>query len=501
MTNKQIHKLYLVLLLAYLVIPAPVKLQAQIPDSNETEYFAVFMQGKKVGFGIQSRVVAKGKVTTTERISITVSRADVPVTIDATETSIEMPNGEPLGFEAVQQFSAMTMKVSGTVDKQGIVSLTTFAMGEEQKGTIEWPRGAVMAEGLRLLTLKKGLTQGTKYTAKIFSPGILQAIDGQIEIGPKQNVDLLGRVVALTEITSSYNLPGASEIVSISYVDDDVRPQKAILPIAGMQVEMIACAKEFAFGENDVFEIIDKMSLSTPEPLDNVQSAKSIVYHLSPTQGTDNLKVPAGDSQKVQQLEDGKVIVTVEPVKIPKGAKFPYKGDYLTILQAMKSTRFVQSDNKKIFDLARQAIGGTDDAGEAVQRIEAFVAKYIENKDLSIGYASAAEVAASKQGDCSEFAVLTTALCRAIGIPAQVVTGVAYVDDWSGFRGFGGHAWTQAYVGDKWVGLDAAFKSAGRGGFGAGHIALAIGNGNPEDFFNLVGTIGQFKIDKIIVTK
>jgi transglutaminase-like putative cysteine protease len=123
-------------------------------------------------------------------------------------------------------------------------------------------------------------------------------------------------------------------------------------------------------------------------------------------------------------------------------------------------------------------------------------------------------VAASKQGDCSEFAVLTAALCRAVGIPAQVVVGVAYVN-WDPMlrrtinpqstetanteHVFGGHAWVQAYVGDKWVGLDAAFKSAGLHGYDPGHIALAAGNGDPEDFFNLIGTLGQFTIEKAIV--
>jgi hypothetical protein len=62
----------------------------------------------------------------------------------------------------------------------------------------------------------------------------------------------------------------------------------------------------------------------------------------------------------------------------------------------------------------------------------------------------------------------------------------------------------QAYIGSesgKWIGLDAAFKSAGRGNYGPGHIALAVGNGDPEGFFDLVNTLGQFKIDKVIVNK
>jgi len=496
MLKRHIFNIYLVLLLASAGVT-----QAQASTPSETEYFAVFMEGKKVGFAIQSRVAAKGKVTTTEKVSLTISRVDVPVTIDATETHIETTDGKPLGFEVVQELGATTMKVTGTVDKQGKVDMTTTSMGTEQKGTLEWPNGAVMTEGLRLLVLKKGLKQGTEYIAKLFSAGILQTIDAQIRIGPKRNVDLLGRVVALTEVTSTYNMLGAGEIIGTSYVDDDLREQKIVMPIAGIQVEMLACAKEFALGENDVFEIIDKMFTASPKPLEDVQKAKSITYHISPKQGTKNLTIPSGDNQKVQQLTDSKVIVTVEPVAAPTGAKFPYKGTDSTILQAIKPARFVQSDRKEIIDLARQAVGNTKDAGEAARKIEAFVAKYVENKNLSVGYASAAEVAASKQGDCTEFAVLTAAMCRAVGIPAQVVSGIAYVKDWAGFEGFGGHAWTQAYVGDKWVGLDSSFKSAGRGGYDAGHIALAVGNGDPEGFFEIVNTMGQFKIDKVTVTK
>jgi len=493
--------IYLVLLLACLTLSAPVIAQAQVSESNEVDYFAAFMEGKKVGHAIQSRVVSEGKVTTSEDVSMTISRGDVPVTMDAVETSIETTAGEPLGFEAEQRLSMMTMKVTGTVDKQGIVSITTTVMGQEQKSTLEWPVGAIMSEGLRLLTLKKGLEEGTQYTAKVFSAVFIGAIDVQIRVGPKQNVDLLGRVVELTKVTTTYNIPGTGEVITTSYVDEKLRNQKVVMPMGDMQVELLTCAKEFALGENDVFEVIDKMFLKSPVPLDNVGLAKSIVYHISPTPGTDSLKIPAGDSQKVQQLEDGKVIVTVGPVMAPAGAQFPYQGSDSAILEAMKPTRYVQSDRKEIIDLARQAVGDTKDVAGAVQKIEAFVARYVENRSLSVGYASAAEVAASKQGDCSEFAVLTAALCRAVGIPAQVVTGIAYVDDWAGFQGFGGHAWVRAYVGDKWIDLDAAFKRAGLGGYDAGHIALAVGNGDPEGFFNIVGTIGRFKIDNVTINK
>jgi hypothetical protein len=51
-------------------------------ESDETEYFAVFMEGKKVGHAIQSRVVSDGKVTTSEQVSLTISRGGISMTIE-----------------------------------------------------------------------------------------------------------------------------------------------------------------------------------------------------------------------------------------------------------------------------------------------------------------------------------------------------------------------------------------------------------------------------------
>jgi len=491
------------LLYAFLVLASAVSPGLASDDEIETEYLAVFLENKKVGYSVQKRLVADGKVTTAIETAITISRLNIPMTIHVSETCVETATGKPISFESVQELGAMTMKMTGTIDERGMVNVTTTSMGAQQKDSFAWPDGAVMAEGLRLMHAERGLKEGSKYTVKIFDPSIMQVVEAQIEVGSKRNVDLLGRVVSLTEVTTTMNLPGTGAIVSTSYVDDELRAQKSITPVAGMQIEMVACAKEFALGQNDVLEIIEKLFVASPKPLDDVGSARSITYHLVPTQDGD-LIVPANDNQQVRRLPDGSVIVTVAPAAAPARSRFPYAGRDKAILEAMKPTRFLQSDREEIIDLARRAVGRTKDAAEAVNRIESFVARHIKNRSLSVGYASAVEVAKSKQGDCSEFAVLTAAMCRAVGIPAQVATGIAYVGDFGGYEGFGGHAWVQAYVGGergKWIGLDAAFKSAGRGGYGPGHIALAVGNGNPEGFFDLVTTLGRFKIEKVMVNR
>jgi len=467
--------------------------------TDDVEYYAVFVDGTKVGHAIHSRVVAGERVTTTDTVNMTLNRMGKTVLMKTKETCVETVKGEPISFDTEQDMGMVTMKTEGIVGKDGTVRTRTTGIGAVQEGTIVWPKGAVMAEGLRLIELEKKLNEGTSYDVNVFSPGIMAAVNTRVKVGAKQDVDLLGRIVPLTKVETVMSMPGTGEIASTGYVDGQLRALKSIMPMAGMNVEMLACEKEFAMSNNQPAEIIDKMFLASPEPLENVGSAKSITYYLKPTAQTTNLKIPSSDNQQVQKLEDGTVIVKVEPVSMPAGGTLPYKGTDANIAEMIKPGRFVQSDDANIIALAKQAVGDAKDSAEAARKIEEFVAKYVKNISLSVGYASAAEVAVSRRGDCTEFAVLCAAMCRAAGIPAKVTVGVAYVNDFEGKSGFGGHAWTEAYIGDKWVGLDSAFKAGALGKFDAGHIALASGNGEPANFFNMATTLGKFKIEKITV--
>ncbi len=464
---------------------------------SEVDYYAVYMEGKKVGRAVQTRTEGDGKVSTSQEVSLSIQRGGMPISLYTKESSLETAKGEPISFESSMDLGIMKMLVTGEVKGDQAV-MTISSMGQQQTQTVDWPRNAVMSEGLRLLGLKKGLKEGTTYTAKVFSPTQMSALDVEVTVGAKERIDLLGRVVDAIKVRNKFVVQGAGELESASYVDDEGNLLKDIVPMLGMNIEMIICSKEFAMSENDVFEFIDKMFVDSPQPMEDIRGLGSATYTLSPKADTQKLVLPSNGQQSVEPLDSGGVKVTVVAAEMPTGVAMPYKGKDARAVEALKPSAFVQSDRPEIVKLAREAAGNTKDAGEAAKRIEGFVAEYIDDKGLSVGYASAAEVAASRQGDCTEFAVLTAALCRAVGIPAEVVSGVAYIDEFAGVRNkFGGHAWTQVYVGDRWVALDAAFKSGGRGGFDVGHITLAQGNGDPGGFFELATTMGKFTIDKI----
>lgn len=484
----------------------------------ETQYFALFLEGAKSGHAVYERKVEDGKVFTTEKVNLTMNRAGMVITIETRETHIETVRGEPLGFEMVQNLGGMGMQVSGKVTQDGKLEMTTDSLGMQQQRTMDWPAGAVMSEGLRLLERKHGLKEDSSFEAKIFAASVMDAVDALVQIGPTRQVDLLGRVVELTEVTTVMNLPmgggmggaapesGAAQqgssgmkLVSTSYVDDDLMPQKMEVPVAGMHIEMVACPKEFALSGDAPVDLVDRLMVQSPVSLAGAADADSIIYHLTAT-ANEQVRLPETDNQQVREDGSGGLFVKVAPVEPAAGVRFPYRGTDKRALEALKPTRYLQTDSEEIIRLAREAVGDTKDAAEAVRRIERYVSRYIQEKDLSVGYASAVEVARSRQGDCSEHAVLTAAMCRAVGIPAEVVTGIVYVEEFGGRRDvFGGHAWAQAYVGGKWVGLDATGQ--GPRGFTATHITQASGNGNPEDFFALVGSMGTFEIAEVRVNQ
>jgi len=128
-----------------------------------------------------------------------------------------------------------------------------------------------------------------------------------------------------------------------------------------------------------------------------------------------------------------------------------------------------------------------------MQKLEDFVRSYIRTKDLSVGYASALEVARRPEGDCTEHAVLLAALGRARGIATRVVDGVVYVDSYAGHEHvFVPHAWAQAFVDGRWRSYDAALH-----GFDAGHVALSFGDGDPWRFFAGFNALGRIRVDAV----
>ncbi len=465
---------------------------AEKDKSVETHYYAVMINQQKSGHMVLTRTEEDDRVTHRIKTLLSISRMGIPIKITTIESCTETTDGKPLGFTSIQELSGMRMSIRGEIKNGKTINITTESAGSSQTQTMLWPEGALLEEGASQYMMKKGLKAGTEYDMNIFSPTTLDVMPVHVQVGPKLKIDLLGRITWLHEvITEIKNLGGG--ITNYSYVNEDGDVQKFKMNVMGIQMEMLACDKSYALAE-DVrpAEFFNQFIIRSPKPLNNLDKIKSITYTIK-SRSAAPLNFPETDSQHILHPDPCTYMVTVTPPVIPAGITFPCNAQAQDIRAAMKPAPYLQTDNPKLKQMARQAIGDAVHAGPAVRNIERFVSRHIREKNLSVGYASALEVMQSQEGDCSEHAVLTAALCRAVGIPAQVVFGVVYVP-WQEYGKdgiFGPHAWARAYVGDTWIGLDAT--GAPRG-YSCGHIILGFGNGNMTDYFDTINTLGQFQI-------
>jgi len=485
--------------------------------TEKVQYYALLLDGKKVGYARESRQEQGGEVAREVSMELTITRLGTPLTVRVTERTRETTAGAPLGFASVQDLGRMSLRVEGEKTAAGEFEVVTTMMGRQQRRQLAWPEGALLGEGLERLSRRLGLQEGTAYAAKVFEPFALQAVDVEVRVGPKKKVDLFGRVVELTEVETTMRM-GGQAVATTGYVNDEHDGLKTTMMVMGMQIEMVACEEAFARSPNDVADFVGQMMLASPTALEGLEGAKAATYRLR-LKGAGALEWAGDDNQQVRPDEQGGIQATVRPVEAKSGESFPYQGSDAAAAAALAPTTYVQSDDERVRQLAREAVGDAQDAAGAAARIEAFVGRYVEDKNLSVGYGSAAEVARTRAGDCSEHALLTAAMCRATGIPARVAVGYVYTKELGGEKGaFAGHAWTQAYLGGRWVGLDATRCATCRegspagqatqrellkkpSGCGVGHLLLATGNGDPQDFFQLLGISGKFQIAAVQLEK
>jgi hypothetical protein len=456
--------------------------------ADEVEYFALIVNGSKIGHIIHTRRVRAGKVITTHTMSRNIKHLGNPVTLATTEEHTETLVGKPLAFKTVESLSTMSQVVEGKVDSNGKMKVLGGTAAQVEPRTATWPKDALLSEGVRLFQQSQGLKEGLEYSYVQFDPGSLRGFTVKVHVTGRKEVDILGRRETLWEIQSETD--GVLETI---YVNDNFKMRKAIAPAAAFKLEAVACTRPYALSKDAYLDVMKEILLASPRPLTNLATAGSVRYHFSP-QPQARLIVPEYDNQTVSADPSG-LTVTVTAQKTPTGVPFPYKGNDAEALEALKPTTFLDSNNSEVVALARWAVGPTKDAVVAVKRIETCAREHILIKDYSVGWASASEAIKTRRGDCTEHAVLAAAMCRAVGIPAQVVAGMTYADKFGDRRNvFVPHAWTMAYLGNKWIHFDAALA-----GYDLGHIAMGSGDGDPDDYTNLSRVMGLFHIDAATV--
>lgn len=404
---------------------------------------------------------------TVEETSLTMMRAGIVLKVLEKSETREDENGQVLGFKMERRMGGDLMEVAGKTEA-GQVKIVANGV----PSTTPYPAGALGPHRIDLEIRKKGFVPGTVSSLPMFNREDPEdAVTVSVVIVEKQKMEIGGTEKDwLVSDTTMSHMPG---MTIRTWGDDEGNFELIRMPLGGLgTVEMQRSSKEEALQEAKPAEMVSNTLVKPSRAIPHPEKLREAAYRMTAPKST-----PAtfydGDGQKTEAKGEGVYEVRVSmPVKPPAEAIFkdaPIQDAAYAIY--LKPSSFIQADDPAVVALARQIAGSESNALTLASRIQQGVYLKMAKKNLGVGLASAGMAAKTLEGDCTEHAVLSAAIGRALGLPSRVVAGMVYAPPGSNpdFEGnFGYHMWAEVLVAPNvWWPVDAAL-----GRFDVTHIAL-----------------------------
>jgi hypothetical protein len=292
-------------------------------------------------------------------------------------------------------------------------------------------------------------------------------LQGKREVGDTFSKYIVNWDEADLDQKETYTYKGVKELalagVTSKLIQADITTDGAVMP-----AQLFPDAKVYTAEVGGLLAVKlepEKVAKAIDEKLVDLMSAASIVLEKDlgffgrlvdslqlELRELGEFQIPTSHRQVVTTGEKGVVIVQLRrDFKIEKPEPLTKKEEK-TYLQA---TPRIQSDDKAILDLAKEIVGDATDPDEKAHRIAKWVFKTLK-KSYSDNADTALEILDRKAGDCTEHSLIFVALCRAAGVPAREVGGLAYVRASKPLLGW--HAWAEIHNGHQWVSVDPTWN-------------------------------------------
>lgn len=429
---------------------------------------AIYLQGAKIGFTHNRRRNRRDDqqwlVEVESESQLSLERFGQTSTQRVRVKSVETPAGRLRRFTSVLQTGAVPVEVSGelsngqlTIDttSAGTTTRRVLAMGDDVGGF------DAVTRSLRERPMKPGDTR----RLKALMPLLLVVAEVELKAQDYEATELIGGLTRrLLRIKSTTTLPDGNKLGEIHWTDERGRLLKSRVEPLGMV--SIRTTKEVAQSDSDALTLDLGLAalVSLTDPLPNPRKLSRVTYRVTLKSGNPAKVFDHSAYQRVKSRGSQTADVTVfarRPADDDEIADDPPKpGDRLP-------NELIQSDHPDVVDLARRVVVDSDDETELARAIARFVHHTVSAKNFSRAFSSAAEVAAAREGDCTEHAVLVAALARARDLPARVAIGLVYVE---GTQAFAYHMWNEIYADGEWLPVDATFPN---GRSDAAHLKVA----------------------------
>lgn len=481
----------LVLLSCAIAFPQPTTLPAPKPASNSASkpldeiWEAAFVQNDngvdvKIGhihlISIPVEVDGKKLVRTTKQLRFEILRGKAEAEMKADVSSDEDSDGKVHSVKAKLWLGKDRIQTLDCVVIEG-PQIRVTADGEfKNVRTFRWDPNCIGLAREQTILRDKKAKAGDKFSYRYFEAQVTNYVTIQVDVKGKEQVVLPGGIkrellkVIATPDPLKVNDKQTLQLPAATFWADPISYDtiKTVMDIPEIgKVTLLRTSKLGALASNgQVPDLMKRQSIYLAYPIPDMHERDSIGYKVTFSGDALPSELVSSDSRQTIKNVEGKTFELYvqsrrKPILMEKEEKVGP--------EFLKSNYFINSDDAKVKELAAKAVGTAKTDWEKAKNIEGFVKRYMVSADFTEAMAPADHVAKTKTGDCTEYSMLSAAMCRAQGVPSRTAIGLVYVNNLLGKPGLAFHMWTEVFAKGQWLAIDATI---GLGSVGPGHIKI-----------------------------
>lgn len=449
-------------------------LRAVSRDLEKQDWMEIHLQGRKVGYAHTSVQPLDGGFLVQEEVFLRLNLLGRENGIFTTTRSVtDLGFGlESFAFE--MRSGVVSFKIRGRAEN-GRLAVTTGEGRSARSDTVPLSGKPVLGSGMVQSLRGRRPNVGEAFPFSFFDPSTLTQKSLVMKAVAEEEVSFEGGTVnALRLETDFWGRP------LVIWLDDEgeVLKEEGFLGFTLLR-STADRARAGISGGGDLYAMA---AVPVKQALSAQRQLKRLRLRIN---GLDRAEFdPRHLNEGRQRWVDG--VVTIEKEDVPgRGRRLSAAEIQERGLEGwLRPEPGIESDADEIVRTAHALSGNEDDPVILARRLLSWVYQRLEKRPV-VSFPSALEVLKHRAGDCNEHTALLTALLRARGIPARVCVGLVYMEG-----AFYYHAWTEAYLAEAWVSMDATMEQMPAD---ATHLKLVEGGLDRQA--GLIGLMGVLQID------
>lgn len=428
-------------------------------------WYLQYLDAKLIGY---SHLLVQQTPSNNDGLRIAIQRTDVVELNNADERSVIQRR-----IESIEYADGRLISITDSLQAEGTTELTEGDFPTEnqlrlkksgEQRIVNWEAGVWGLAGVQAIFLQRPLQPAEERTAKVYVPQLSQVAQVSMVAAQPESTTLPdGTSASLLPVQVQMQVDG-NNLSTRNWINDRGEIMKTV-SLSGPSISTFRVSPGIAQRARDALRLHDLQDQSIaltsyPDP----PPTQTAVYALMLKLGTDaplldvNTLFTDGSHQTVRfpVALGAEVTVQQDPLEVPQPTDEELS-DYLT------SSPIIVADAPEIAQLVEKILAAAsqpteelvpeDNQRELALELTQGVFESLQPLAFAGEFPNAVQVAQSSTGDCTGHAALLAAVLRHKEIPARVASGFRV--DPEDTRRMIFHMWTEAWVDQTWLALDA----------------------------------------------